>query len=93
VSSQQRTMDGTGPKMNNPGGGPKGRPEGMKDGTVAESGRDSKPITLARAEWFDWPAELCLPSDLCDDERSVIGWLPKALPVLMGKNSVEDREP
>ena len=36
VSSQQRIMDGAGPKMNRPGGGPKG----TKGATVAESGRD-----------------------------------------------------
>lgn len=80
-------MDGAGPKIYKPGGGP----EGTKGATVAESGRDSNPKLLARAEWVDCPVELCRPSDLCDDDLSVIGWLPRPLPVLNGRNSVDER--
>jgi hypothetical protein len=36
-------------------------------------------------EWTDWPAELCRPSNLWDeDDRSITEWLPKLLPVLKG---------
>ncbi len=68
VLSQQRIIEGTGPRMKRPGGGPVA---GTNGGTVADKGRDSSTKLLARAEWVDCPAELCLPSDLCDDERSV----------------------
>ena len=81
-------MDGVGPRINNPGGGPRG----TNGATVADNGRDSKTKLLARAECVECPAELCLPSDLCDDVRSVIGWLPKPLPVLVGRKSVDERE-
>ena len=78
-------IDGTGPRMKRPAGGP----NGMKGGTVAESGRDSIPKLLARAEWV----ELCLPSDLWEEERSVMAWLPNALPVLIGRKSADERDP
>lgn len=68
VSSQHRMMEGTGPRMKRPGGGPI---DGTKGGTVADKGRDSNMKLLARTECIDCPAELCLPSDLCEEDRSV----------------------
>lgn len=68
VLSQHRMMEGTGPSMKRPGGGPIA---GTNGGTVADNGRDSSTKLLARAECVDCPAELSFPSDLCDDERSV----------------------
>lgn len=83
-------IEGTGPNISSPGAGP----EGTKDGTVAESGRDSGPKLLALAEPTEAPAELCRPSDLCEEVRSVIGRLPppRPLPVRSGRKSVEVRE-
>ena len=62
-------IDGTGPRINKPGEGPVGNTLGAKEGTVADKGRESFPMLLARAECV----ELCLPSDLWDSDRSPSG--------------------
>jgi hypothetical protein len=60
VSSQQRMMAGTEPRMNRPGASP--------GGTINAEG--PKPVKLfARPdvmECTECPAELCRPSDLCE---------------------------
>ena len=81
-------IDGAGPRISKPGLVPGGNALPINEPTVADNGRDSAPILLARAEWV----ELCLPSDLCDIERSTKGREPNALPVREGGSSLMLRE-
>lgn len=87
VVSQQRMIEGTGPSRKRPGGGMRGDPAAEELIILLVV---SKPMLFVRAEWCDCPDELCLPSDLCESDRSINGWLPIELPVLNG-SSLADR--
>ena len=82
VVIQHLMIQGTGPNMKRPGGGV------MVVAVVEPSARAaSNPRLNVRC---DCPDELLLPSDRCENERSVSGWLPNPLPVLTGASSVAD---
>lgn len=83
VVSQHRMMHGTGPSRKSPGGGMRGEPAELMIRLL------SSPKLLVLAEWWECPDELCLPSDLCDRDRSVSGWLPSPLPVRSGNSLLE----
>lgn len=78
-------IEGNGPRMKRPGGGP----AGVSAALATAEARASEPILFKRAECV----ELCRPSDRCEDVRSMSeGCEPNALPDRMGKNSLDDLE-
>lgn len=88
-------MDGTDPKTNSPGGG-SGVSRGESSSWPPMMKLVSNPRLLVRPEGMEcteWPAELCLPSDLCENDRSVMGWLPIPLLGRIGPNSPEFLDP
>ena len=77
VVNQQRMIEGTDPRTNKPGGG-SGISRGESSSWPPMMKLVSSPRLLVRPDaecilCTEWPAELCLPSDLWDSERSVIG--------------------
>ena len=91
-------IEGTEPRMNKPGGGRSiSRGEFSCWSPMMKLVSNPRLLVLPEGteciECTEWPAELCLPSDLCDNERSVMGWLPKPLLGRIGPNSPELRDP
>lgn len=83
--NQQRMIEGHGPRTKKPGGG---LAETLGELLIDPNRRlDSRPKLLVRPK----PAVLPRPSDRCDRDLSERGWLPRPLPVRVGR-SIDCRE-